>query len=77
MVCRRPRQCYHFKPTGMHGTAGDNSPESTSQHRHLLPVAGAGSRPRRFGKSLFLDTLKQFFEGNEPLFAALVRFRRH
>ncbi len=26
------------------------------------------SRPRRFGKSLFLDTLKELFEGNEPLF---------
>ena len=29
------------------------------------------SRPRRFGKSLFLDTLKELFEGNEPLFARL------
>ena len=29
------------------------------------------SRPRRFGKSLFLDTLKEMFEGNEPLFAGL------
>ena len=29
------------------------------------------SRPRRFGKSLFLDTLKEAFEGNEPLFAGL------
>ena len=29
------------------------------------------SRPRRFGKSLFLDTLKEVFEGNEPLFAGL------
>ena len=29
------------------------------------------SRPRRFGKSLFLDTLKEFFEGNERLFAGL------
>jgi len=29
------------------------------------------SRPRRFGKSLFLDTLKELFEGNEPLFAEL------
>ena len=29
------------------------------------------SRPRRFGKSLFLDTLKEFFEGNEALFAGL------
>ena len=29
------------------------------------------SRPRRFGKSLLLDTLKELFEGNEPLFAGL------
>ena len=29
------------------------------------------SRPRRFGKSLFLDTLKELFEGNEPLFGGL------
>ena len=28
-------------------------------------------RPRRFGKSLFLDTLKELFEGNEPLFKGL------
>ena len=29
------------------------------------------SRPRRFGKSLFLDTLKEFFEGSEALFEGL------
>ena len=29
------------------------------------------SRPRRFGKSLFLDTLKELFEGNEELFTGL------
>ena len=29
------------------------------------------SRPRRFGKSLFLDTLKELFEGNQPLFEGL------
>lgn len=29
------------------------------------------SRPRRFGKSLFLDTLKELFEGNERLFQGL------
>ena len=29
------------------------------------------SRPRRFGKSLFVDTLKDLFEGNEPLFRGL------
>jgi hypothetical protein len=29
------------------------------------------SRPRRFGKSLFLDTLKELFEGNQGLFKGL------
>ncbi|HPD77160.1 MAG TPA: AAA family ATPase, partial [Spirochaetota bacterium] len=29
------------------------------------------SRPRRFGKSLFLDTLKQAFLGNKELFKGL------
>ena len=29
------------------------------------------ARPRRFGKSLFVDTLKELFEGNEPLFEGL------
>ena len=29
------------------------------------------SRPGRFGKSLFLDTLKELFEGSEELFAGL------
>ncbi|MDE0273685.1 MAG: AAA family ATPase [Gammaproteobacteria bacterium] len=29
------------------------------------------SRPRRFGKSLFLDTLKELFEGSEELFRGL------
>lgn len=29
------------------------------------------SRPRRFGKSLLLDTIKEIFEGNEPLFHGL------
>jgi hypothetical protein len=29
------------------------------------------SRPRRFGKSLFLDTLAELFSGNEPLFRGL------
>ena len=35
------------------------------------------SRPRRFGKSLFLDTLKEFFEGNEALFAGLYIHDQH
>ncbi len=29
------------------------------------------SRPRRFGKSLFIDTLAELFEANEPLFRGL------
>ncbi|HHH52154.1 MAG TPA: hypothetical protein ENK91_00710, partial [Bacteroidetes bacterium] len=29
------------------------------------------SRPRRFGKSLFVDTLKEIFEGNQELFKGL------
>ena len=29
------------------------------------------SRPRRFGKSLLLDTLKDLFEGHESLFTGL------
>ena len=29
------------------------------------------SRPRRFGKSLLVDTLRELFEGNEPLFRDL------
>ena len=29
------------------------------------------SRPRCFGKSLLVDTLKELFEGNEPLFEGL------
>ena len=34
------------------------------------------SRPRRFGKSLFLDTLKELFEGNQSLFAGLAAHDR-
>ena len=33
------------------------------------------SRPRRFGKSLFLDTLKELFEGNRALFTGLAARR--
>lgn len=43
---------------------------------HVLALASTGkhyflSRPRRFGKSLFLDTLQELFEGSEPLFRGL------
>ncbi|MDO9571803.1 MAG: ATP-binding protein [Hydrogenophaga sp.] len=34
------------------------------------------SRPRRFGKSLFLDTLKEMFEGNKALFKGLAAENR-
>ena len=34
------------------------------------------SRPRRFGKSLFLDTLKELFEGSRELFRGLAAFDR-
>ena len=34
------------------------------------------SRPRRFGKSLFIDTLKEAFEGNQDLFQNLWLFDR-
>ena len=44
--------------------------------RYIRPLIDGGkhyflSRPRRFGKSLFLDTLKEFFEGSEALFEGL------
>ena len=55
----RERDCYYVDKTA-HGRALMN--EGT--HYFL-------SRPRRFGKSLFLDTLKDLFEGNEALFAGL------
>ena len=47
--------------------------DKTAYIRNLLD-AGTHyflSRPRRFGKSLFLDTLKELFEGNERLFEGL------
>ena len=34
------------------------------------------SRPRRFGKSLFVDTLKELFEGSEELFKGLAIHKR-
>ena len=43
---------------------------------HIRRLVEAGrhwflSRPRRFGKSLLIDTLRELFEGNEPLFRGL------
>ncbi len=55
----RQEDCYYVDKTGYISRLVD---EGT--HYFL-------SRPRRFGKSLFLDTLKELFEGNEPLFEGL------
>ncbi len=35
------------------------------------------ARPRRFGKSLFLSTLRYFFEGKRELFKVLITRRPH
>jgi hypothetical protein len=35
------------------------------------------SRPRRFGKSLFLDTLKEIFQGNKELFRGLYIYDKY
>ena len=48
--------------------------DKTAYARRLAGDAGKHyflSRPRRFGKSLFVDTLKELFEGAEPLFRGL------
>ena len=55
----RARNCYYV----------DKTP-------HVLRLVGEGShyflsRPRRFGKSLLVDTLKELFEGNGELFRGL------
>ena len=55
----RERDCYYV--------------DKTAYIRRLLDEGNHYflSRPRRFGKSLFLDTCKQLFEGNEALFEGL------
>ena len=55
----REQNCYYVDKTGYARRLLDEG-----KHYFL-------SRPRRFGKSLFLDTLKELFEGNEPLFEGL------
>ena len=55
----RGRNCYYVDKTAYVGRLLDEG-----KHYFL-------SRPRRFGKSLFLDTCKELFEGNEPLFEGL------
>lgn len=51
--------CYYVDKTGM-------AVELALAGKHYFL-----SRPRRFGKSLFLDTLKELFEGNRALFEGL------
>ena len=55
----REEHCYYVDKTGFIARLIDEG-----KHYFL-------SRPRRFGKSLLLDTLKELFEGAEPLFAGL------
>ena len=55
----RARNCYYVDKTS-----------------HVLRLVGEGthyflSRPRRFGKSLLVDTLKELFKGNGDLFQGL------
>ena len=47
--------------------------DKTEYAYNLTSQSGAFflSRPRRFGKSLFVDTLKEIFEGNQKLFKGL------
>jgi hypothetical protein len=47
--------------------------DKTEYAYHLTSQSGAFflSRPCRFGKSLFVDTLKEIFEGNQKLFEGL------
>ena len=55
----REQGCYYVDKTAYLGRLLDEG-------RHYFL-----SRPRRFGKSLFLDTCKELFEGAEPLFRGL------
>ncbi len=55
----RERNCYYVDKTPFIKALADSG-----SHYFL-------SRPRRFGKSLFLDTLKEAFEGNQALFEGL------
>ncbi|MDE0125890.1 MAG: AAA family ATPase, partial [Bryobacterales bacterium] len=55
----RERGCYYVDKTGY-------ALRMVEQGTHYFL-----SRPRRFGKSLFLDTLKELFEGSRDLFEGL------
>ncbi len=52
--------------------------DKTEMAWHLLKQTGRFflSRPRRFGKSLFVDTLKEIFEGNKELFKGLYIYNK-
>lgn len=52
--------------------------DKTDHAYELIQQPGAYflSRPRRFGKSLFVDTLKEIFEGNRELFEGLFIYDR-
>ena len=60
----REDHCYYVDKTAYIGRLVDEG-----KHYFL-------SRPRRFGKSLLIDTLKELFEGNEPLFEGLAIYDR-
>ena len=47
--------------------------DKTEYAHKLVTQSGAFflSRPRRFGKSMFVDTLKEIFEGNQAIFEGL------
>ena len=55
----RERDCYDVDETALIGRL-------LNEGKHYFL-----SRPRRFGKSLFLDNCKELFEGNEALFEGL------
>ena len=55
----RERDCYYVDKTGFAVRLAEEG-----KHYFL-------SRPRRFGKSLFLDMLKELFAGSQELFAGL------
>ena len=55
----RENDCYYVDKTAL-------IHELVSRGRHYFL-----SRPRRFGKSLLIDTLRELFLGNEPLFRGL------
>ena len=61
----RERDCYYVDKTAY-------LERLVNQGKHYFL-----SRPRRFGKSLFLDTLKEVFEGNQELFEGLHIHDRH